>query len=335
MCHAERILERAAAGSGTVALDAEPPPLFRRSWLCAKNAQTKATCWSPRYDGRSAGHYFPRSDRRETRRIHLANSHDRWPYCFRFAPHGVPRSRRRQKPNVLDLPLPTTSAGREFGFQGGKDIPTPHIDSIAKNGVRFTQGYVSGPYCSPTRAGLMTAATRRASATSSTASRQQARPAAQRNDDGRPAQGRSATPPAPSASGTWATSPSIARRSAASTSSTARWPTRRSITRRSSSIRASRPKCKRSTTRTSTRPTPTPSGPSIGSASTRTSRWFLYLPFNAQHAPLQAPEEISRSLPEHRGREAPHVRGHDVGDGRRRRQGAGQAPRDAARKRTR
>jgi arylsulfatase A-like enzyme len=44
----------------------------------------------------------------------------------------------------------------EFGFQGGRDIPTPHIDSIARNGVRFTAGYVSGPYCSPTRAGLLT-----------------------------------------------------------------------------------------------------------------------------------------------------------------------------------
>jgi arylsulfatase A-like enzyme len=41
-----------------------------------------------------------------------------------------------------------------YGYQ--KEIPTPHIDSIAKNGVRFTQGYVSGPYCSPTRAGLLT-----------------------------------------------------------------------------------------------------------------------------------------------------------------------------------
>src|SRR5262249_28666185 len=33
---------------------------------------------------------------------------------------------------------------------------TPHIDSIARNGVRCTSGYVSGPYCSPTRAGLLT-----------------------------------------------------------------------------------------------------------------------------------------------------------------------------------
>jgi arylsulfatase A-like enzyme len=44
----------------------------------------------------------------------------------------------------------------ELGCQGNPEIPTPHIDSIAKSGIRFTSGYVSGPYCSPTRAGLMT-----------------------------------------------------------------------------------------------------------------------------------------------------------------------------------
>jgi arylsulfatase A-like enzyme len=59
------------------------------------------------------------------------------------------------RPNFLVILVDDVGWG-EFGFQGGKDIPTPHIDSIAKNGVRFPQGYVSGPYCSPTRAGLMT-----------------------------------------------------------------------------------------------------------------------------------------------------------------------------------
>ena len=44
----------------------------------------------------------------------------------------------------------------ETGAQGNKDIPTPHIDSIAKNGVRFTSGYVAATYCSPARAGIMT-----------------------------------------------------------------------------------------------------------------------------------------------------------------------------------
>jgi arylsulfatase A-like enzyme len=60
-----------------------------------------------------------------------------------------------KKPNVIVFLCDDTGYG-EFGFQGNTQIPTPNIDSIAKGGVRFTQGYVSGPYCSPTRAGLMT-----------------------------------------------------------------------------------------------------------------------------------------------------------------------------------
>jgi arylsulfatase A-like enzyme len=60
-----------------------------------------------------------------------------------------------RKPNILVFLCDDTGWG-EFGFQGNKQIPTPHIDSIAKGGVRFTQGYVAATYCSPTRAGLMT-----------------------------------------------------------------------------------------------------------------------------------------------------------------------------------
>jgi arylsulfatase A-like enzyme len=37
-----------------------------------------------------------------------------------------------------------------------KDVVTPNIDSIAKNGMRFTQGYDSAPVCGPSRAGLLT-----------------------------------------------------------------------------------------------------------------------------------------------------------------------------------
>lgn len=60
------------------------------------------------------------------------------------------------KPNVLVILADDLGYG-ELGCQGfTKQIPTPNIDSIAANGVRFTSGYVSGPYCSPTRAGFMT-----------------------------------------------------------------------------------------------------------------------------------------------------------------------------------
>ncbi len=61
-----------------------------------------------------------------------------------------------RKPNVLVILADDLGYG-ELGCQGyTRQIPTPHIDSIAANGVRLTSGYVSGPYCSPTRAGLMT-----------------------------------------------------------------------------------------------------------------------------------------------------------------------------------
>jgi arylsulfatase A-like enzyme len=61
-----------------------------------------------------------------------------------------------RKPNILVILADDLGWG-ELGCQGfTKEVPTPNIDSIAANGVRFTSGYVSGPYCSPTRAGLMT-----------------------------------------------------------------------------------------------------------------------------------------------------------------------------------
>jgi arylsulfatase A-like enzyme len=44
----------------------------------------------------------------------------------------------------------------DVGFHGCQDVPTPHLDALAAAGVRCTNGYVSGPYCSPTRAGLLT-----------------------------------------------------------------------------------------------------------------------------------------------------------------------------------
>lgn len=59
------------------------------------------------------------------------------------------------RPNVLLIIADDLGYG-ELSCQGNPQVPTPHIDAIAKNGVRFTSGYVSGPYCSPTRAGLMT-----------------------------------------------------------------------------------------------------------------------------------------------------------------------------------
>lgn len=60
-----------------------------------------------------------------------------------------------RKPNVIVV-VGDDMGYADVGFHGCKDIPTPHLDALAKSGVKFTNGYVSGPYCSPTRAGLLT-----------------------------------------------------------------------------------------------------------------------------------------------------------------------------------
>lgn len=57
-------------------------------------------------------------------------------------------------PNVIVLLADDLGYG-ELSIQGNPEIPTPHIDSIARNGVRFTNGYVTGPNCSPSRAGFL------------------------------------------------------------------------------------------------------------------------------------------------------------------------------------
>ncbi|MBK8314551.1 MAG: sulfatase-like hydrolase/transferase [Acidobacteria bacterium] len=59
------------------------------------------------------------------------------------------------KPNII-LIVADDLGYADLGVQGCRDVPTPNIDTIARNGVRFTSGYVSCPVCSPTRAGLMT-----------------------------------------------------------------------------------------------------------------------------------------------------------------------------------
>lgn len=64
-----------------------------------------------------------------------------------------------QKPNVVIL-YSDDAGYADFGFQPNckEDMKklTPHIDSIAMEGARFSNAYMSGSVCSPSRAGLMT-----------------------------------------------------------------------------------------------------------------------------------------------------------------------------------
>ena len=68
---------------------------------------------------------------------------------------GDTSSFQSRQPNIVVI-VADDLGYADVGVHGGKDIPTPNIDAIARNGVRFTDAYVSGPFCSPTRAGLLT-----------------------------------------------------------------------------------------------------------------------------------------------------------------------------------
>ncbi|MFA5859310.1 MAG: sulfatase [Elusimicrobiota bacterium] len=65
------------------------------------------------------------------------------------------RSADAKKPNVV-LIVADDLGYNGLSIQECHDIATPNIDSIAKDGVRFTNGYVSCPVCSPSRAGFIT-----------------------------------------------------------------------------------------------------------------------------------------------------------------------------------
>ena len=59
------------------------------------------------------------------------------------------------KPNFIVI-MTDDQGYNDVGFNGCKDIPTPNIDRIAYEGIKFTDGYVSYPVCGPSRAGLLT-----------------------------------------------------------------------------------------------------------------------------------------------------------------------------------
>jgi arylsulfatase A-like enzyme len=62
---------------------------------------------------------------------------------------------QKETPNLLIL-LADDLGYADLGINGSTQIPTPNIDNLAKEGICFTNGYVSAPVCSPSRAGLLT-----------------------------------------------------------------------------------------------------------------------------------------------------------------------------------
>ena len=60
-----------------------------------------------------------------------------------------------RKPNIVLLFADDMGMG-DVSCYGHSEIPTPHIDSIAHDGTRFTDFYVAAPVCTPSRFSLLT-----------------------------------------------------------------------------------------------------------------------------------------------------------------------------------
>jgi arylsulfatase A-like enzyme len=73
-----------------------------------------------------------------------------------LAPH-VGRSAAPRPPNVVVILTDDQGyADISFNPHHPKEVSTPHLDALAREGVWFRQGYITGNVCSPTRAGLLT-----------------------------------------------------------------------------------------------------------------------------------------------------------------------------------
>jgi arylsulfatase A-like enzyme len=64
------------------------------------------------------------------------------------------QSPRQQRPNVV-LIITDDLGWADVGSYGATDVRTPHIDSLARDGIRLTDFYANGTTCTPTRAGLI------------------------------------------------------------------------------------------------------------------------------------------------------------------------------------
>jgi len=72
-----------------------------------------------------------------------------------FSVIGIPHSSSSAQPNILFI-LADDLGWTDLGCQGSTFYETPNIDSLARRGVRFTNGYATCCVCSPSRASLMT-----------------------------------------------------------------------------------------------------------------------------------------------------------------------------------
>jgi uncharacterized sulfatase len=74
---------------------------------------------------------------------------------FLSLPFFTAGAQSTQKPNIIFI-LADDLGRHQIGAYGSTFYETPHIDRLAKNGMKFSNAYAASPVCSPTRASIMT-----------------------------------------------------------------------------------------------------------------------------------------------------------------------------------
>ncbi|MCG8649444.1 MAG: sulfatase-like hydrolase/transferase, partial [Pirellulales bacterium] len=69
--------------------------------------------------------------------------------------HAGTSGEASDKPNIVLIMADDLGYG-DLECYGHPVAKTPHLDRLARQGVRFTQHYANGPECSPTRTALLT-----------------------------------------------------------------------------------------------------------------------------------------------------------------------------------
>ena len=77
----------------------------------------------------------------------------RWRYVVSIL--AITNSLQAERPNIIFI-LADDLGWSELGCYGNRFNETPHIDRLAKRGIRYTNAYSSAPVCSPYRAALLT-----------------------------------------------------------------------------------------------------------------------------------------------------------------------------------
>src|SRR4051812_35157062 len=75
--------------------------------------------------------------------------------CFHFAGLNQAATPPVAKPNFIFVLIDDMGYG-DLSCYGGKRGQSPQIDSLAREGIRFTQFYAGAPICSPSRTAFMT-----------------------------------------------------------------------------------------------------------------------------------------------------------------------------------